>query len=83
MLHQVLHAFESADGPLALDDLSRQLGIERSALEGMIAFWVRKGRLQELGGACGQAAGASCTCSSHPAGCSITSAGSRVITLKA
>lgn len=80
MLQQVLQAFESADGPVALDDLSRQLGIERSALEGMIAFWVRKGRLQELGGACAQQ-GVNCTCSGHPAGCSFIKTGPRVITL--
>ncbi|RRR65021.1 MAG: hypothetical protein EI684_23615 [Candidatus Viridilinea halotolerans] len=80
MLHQVLQAFETANGPVALDDLSRELGIERSALEGMIAFWVRKGRLQEHGGACGQS-GPGCSCGSHPDGCSFAQAGPRVITL--
>jgi hypothetical protein len=47
VLKQLLQEIESSQGPLSLDDLSRKLGVERSALEGMIAFWVRKGRLKE------------------------------------
>jgi hypothetical protein len=47
VLKQVLQEIESSHGPLSLDDLSRQLGVERGALEGMIDFWVRKGRLKE------------------------------------
>jgi len=80
MLHQVLHAFETAQGPISLDQLSRQLGVERGALEGMIDFWVRKGRLKESGGACDKA-GPSCACSSHPGGCSFDRAAPRTITL--
>jgi hypothetical protein len=80
MLHQVLQAFETATGPISLDELSRELGVERGALEGMIAFWVRKGRLKESGGACGSA-GPGCSCSSHPGGCSFDRAGPRTITL--
>jgi hypothetical protein len=80
VLHQVLQAFETAAGPLSLDDLSRELGVERGALEGMIAFWVRKGRLQERRGACG-ATGAGCSCSSHPGGCGFERAGPRTIML--
>lgn len=30
-----------------LTDLADKLDLEQSALEGMIAFWVRKGRLKE------------------------------------
>lgn len=53
MVQQVLQTLEAAGGPVSLDELSRRLRIERSALEGMIAFWVRKGRLRlEAGGAC-------------------------------
>jgi hypothetical protein len=47
VLRQVLEALESVQGPVNLDDLSRRLGVERSALEGMINFWLRKGRLRE------------------------------------
>ncbi|MBK8988003.1 MAG: hypothetical protein IPM39_18355 [Chloroflexi bacterium] len=47
MLKEVLHAIESANGPVHVAQLSRQLGIERSALDGMIAYWVRHGRLYD------------------------------------
>ena len=45
MLNQVLQEIRSTQSTLNLGDLSRKLGIERSALDGMIQFWVRKGRL--------------------------------------
>ena len=48
MLREVLQAIEAADGPVHVGALSRQLHIEHSALEGMIDYWVRKGRLQAL-----------------------------------
>lgn len=67
MLHQVLHALETAQGPVRLDELSRALGIEPSALEGMIAYWVRKGRLKDASAAacsngCGGACGGTASC---------------------
>uniref|UniRef100_A0A7C1FDM6 Transcriptional regulator HTH-type FeoC domain-containing protein n=1 Tax=Caldilinea aerophila TaxID=133453 RepID=A0A7C1FDM6_9CHLR len=45
MLWKVLQEIEAAQGPLTLDELSHRLDIDRSALEAMIQFWVRKGRL--------------------------------------
>jgi hypothetical protein len=45
VLNRVLEAVESSRGGTDLRSLSRELGVERSALEGMIEFWVRKGRL--------------------------------------
>lgn len=47
MLNQVLQEIKFAQSALILSDLSRKLGVERSALEGMIQFWVRKGRLRD------------------------------------
>ncbi len=47
MLQQVLQEVESAPGAVNLNDLARKLGIERSALDGIIQFWVRKGRLRD------------------------------------
>ena len=47
MLHQVLHEIEQAKGPITLNELSRKLNVEPSALLGMIEFWVRKGRLRD------------------------------------
>ena len=49
ILRSVLAAFEDARGPLSLADLSRELGIETGALEGMLDFWLRKGRLRIVG----------------------------------
>ncbi|HEY83927.1 MAG TPA: hypothetical protein G4N96_02260 [Chloroflexi bacterium] len=47
MLHQVLNEFKSAQGALNLSDLARKLKVEQSALDGMIQFWVRKGRIED------------------------------------
>lgn len=48
MLRQVLDAIKAAPGPVDLNSLARQLQIERSVLDGMIEFWVRKGKLRDL-----------------------------------
>ncbi|MEA3349339.1 MAG: FeoC-like transcriptional regulator [Chloroflexota bacterium] len=64
MLNQVLHAIENAHGTINLADLSRKLGIERSALEGMITFWVRKGRLRDDDADLAAAGAAMPTCAS-------------------
>jgi len=45
ILLQVLREIESAQGPVDFNILSRKLGVKRSALEGMVEFWVRKGRV--------------------------------------
>lgn len=47
MLRQVLQEIKAAPSTVNLNALARKLGVERSALEGMIQFWVRKGRLQD------------------------------------
>ena len=47
MLIQVLREIKTSQGVLNLDSLSRKLGVERSALKGMIDYWVRKGRLRD------------------------------------
>lgn len=79
MLNQVLHALQTADGPISLDELSRRLEIDRGALEGMIAFWVRKGKLRDES-VCGSR-GPGCTCSSHPGGCTFDRAAPRTISV--
>lgn len=70
MLRQVLQELESARGLVSLDDVSRKLGVERSALDGMVDFWVRKGRLRAdyLTAGTGSCAGDTCGafCSSCP-----------------
>ena len=47
MLNQVLREIETTRGPVTISELSYRLGVERSALESMIQFWVRKGRIQD------------------------------------
>jgi len=47
MLTQVLLEIKSAQNSLNLNELSHKLDIDRSALDGMIQFWVRKGRLRD------------------------------------
>jgi hypothetical protein len=47
MLHQVLREIESAKGPMTVQELSRKMGVEPDAMEGMIHFLVRKGMLQD------------------------------------
>jgi hypothetical protein len=45
MLQQVLREIEQARGPLSLGDLARKLNVDRGTLDGMLTFWVRKGRI--------------------------------------
>jgi len=45
MLNQVLKEIQNSKNGLNLNELSHKLNTDRSALNGMIQFWVRKGRL--------------------------------------
>lgn len=47
MLQQVLTEIKASQGAIRLDELSRKLDVERSALEGMISFLVQKGHLRD------------------------------------
>jgi len=47
MLKQVLSEIENSTEPISLTRLSRKLNIEPGALEGMLAHWVRKGKLRD------------------------------------
>jgi len=49
MLTQLLNVLEANQGGLGLEELSRQLGVQPSALAGMIELLVHKGRLIEIG----------------------------------
>ncbi len=62
MLRRVLQELEAARGPLSLDELSRQLGIERDALNGMLQALVRLGHLRVDGTALA-------ACDQHCVGC--------------
>lgn len=48
MLGQILAEFQKAAGPLCVDELSRELEVEASALDGMLQTLVRSQRLLEI-----------------------------------
>ena len=56
-LSGILREFENARGRVTLTEIALKLGIERSALEGMIQLLVRKGRVREVCGADGACSG--------------------------
>lgn len=61
-LRTVLTAFEDARQPLSLKELAVQLDVTPGLLDGMLAHWIRKGKLREVSsattcGSCGGAAG--------------------------
>ncbi len=45
MLEEIMKEVERAGGPLTVKELSDRVGVEQSALEGMLDFLERKGRL--------------------------------------
>lgn len=47
-LRAVLDQFATASGPVSLAEMAQHLQLEPGILEGMIAYWVRKGRLREV-----------------------------------
>jgi len=47
MLNQVLREIKMAKGPITIHELSRKMGVEPNAMEGMIHFLVHKGLLQD------------------------------------
>ena len=47
MLSLLLEELKSAESALNINELSRKLDIDRSALEGMIDYLVKKGKLQD------------------------------------
>ena len=49
MLARIIDEFKQAKGLMDLNELSRRLGIERSALEGMLQLLVCQGKLREVG----------------------------------
>jgi hypothetical protein len=77
MLRQIMDEFYNSDGALAVGELSKRLGVEPSAIEGMLDTLVRLGKLTVLsnGGACGCGGCRGCSgCCSHDGGKVYTSA---------
>jgi hypothetical protein len=50
-LKQVLNVFEDSQETLSLGQMAKRLDITPGMLDDMLAFWVRKGKLREVGGA--------------------------------
>ena len=48
MLSQILEELRKSTEPISNDDLARRLGIDRSALEGMLEQLVRDGKLRKV-----------------------------------
>lgn len=47
-LREVLNRFDDASNPVSLRQMAHELKIEPGVLQGMIDYWVRKGRLREI-----------------------------------
>lgn len=63
MLSRILREFKEAGGAIDLAELSRRLGVEPSALDGMLEVLVKQGKLNYL------CAGASGVCGGSCQGC--------------
>jgi Mn-dependent DtxR family transcriptional regulator len=50
MLSRILEELKESGGVVNRNELSRKLGVERSALDGMIEMLLRQGRLKEITG---------------------------------
>lgn len=46
MLEEILDEIERENGPITVKELARRLGVEPAALEGMLDFLERKGKLE-------------------------------------
>jgi len=49
MLSRIIDEFRKSSGSLDLNGLGQRLGVERSALDGMLQLLVRQGKLCEAG----------------------------------
>ncbi|MBE0690266.1 MAG: hypothetical protein IH587_09125, partial [Anaerolineae bacterium] len=47
-MRAVLDQFAATSGPVSLAEMAQRLALEPGILEGMIAYWVRKGKLREV-----------------------------------
>ena len=48
MLSQIIELLKSTEKPLSLEQLSQQIAVDRSALEGMLDHLVQKGKIDKL-----------------------------------
>lgn len=48
-LREVLNRFEDQAAPVSVRRLAHDMGLDVEVVRGMIGYWVRKGRLREVG----------------------------------
>jgi hypothetical protein len=48
VLSKILEELRNFNGVMSLSELSRRLGVERSALDGMMETLIRQGKIKEL-----------------------------------
>lgn len=52
MLKQVLHYFEEKNGAVTLRQMAHDLQLEPGMLDGMLDYWVRKGKIRVVDAMC-------------------------------
>lgn len=67
MLKQVLEKFEDPKQPASLAQIAHDLDLDMPTLQGMIDYWVRKGKLREVIN-CDISTGG-CSCGKGASGC--------------
>ena len=70
MLTRILNEFRRSEEPVSLSEMGRRLGVESSALEGMLQLLVRQGKLREI-----RPGGAECAHCASRFGCGAAHAG--------
>lgn len=82
MLTRVLQEIANAKEPISLTALCNKLGVERGALEGMLAHLARKGKLRdddaEHAATCNTGGVASCSCGSTCTGANTCSCAAKM-----
>ncbi|MBN2048104.1 MAG: hypothetical protein JW750_09695, partial [Anaerolineaceae bacterium] len=68
MLGKILKEIESADGVISLEQLSQKMGVQSSALEGMIEMLIQRGKLEVVDSQADDCESGDC-CGSKPSAC--------------
>jgi hypothetical protein len=76
MLSRILKELRNSGNVIDLDGLSKRLGVERSALDGMLVTLVRQGRLREV---CTAGPSGGCHCGGSCRGCELCNSGGTIV----
>ena len=47
-LREILNRFDNQTAPMSINRMARDMSLEPGVLQGMIDYWVRKGKLREV-----------------------------------